>query len=169
MPTLTALVIEGPSSAVVGHDALNPDAEASKEAQGVEQEMQARAALFVGQDLRVGETGMIVDRQMHIFPADSAGLAPAGPIAGDPMADPTELAQLFDVDVEDLARGGPFVATDWLGRLERRQAIEAQPFEDAADGGGRNADLGGNLLAGVALPSQSLARRADGRRRLARR
>jgi hypothetical protein len=61
-----------------------------------------------------------------------------GPIAGDPMADPTELTQLFDVDVEDLARGRPFVATDWLGRLERRQAIEAQPFQHAADGGGRS-------------------------------
>jgi len=83
------------------------------------------------------------------------------------MAGPTELAQLFDVDVEDLARGCPFVATDRFGGLERRQAIEAQPFQDAADGGGRNADLGANLRAGVALPSQSLDRRANGGRRLA--
>ena len=65
---------------------------------------------------------MVVDRQMHIFPADPAGLALAGPIAGDPMADPIELAELFDVDVDDLARGGAFIATDRFGRLERRQA-----------------------------------------------
>ena len=96
---------------------------------------------------------MVVDRQMHIFPADPAGVALAGPIAGDPMADPTELAQLFDVDMDDLSRGGPFVATDWLGRLERRQAIEAPAFEDAADSCRRNADLGGDLRAGMALPA----------------
>jgi hypothetical protein len=47
---------------------------------------------------------MVVDRQMHMFPADPAGVALAGPVAGDPMAGPTELAQLFDVDVDDLAR-----------------------------------------------------------------
>jgi hypothetical protein len=41
---------------------------------------------------------------MHMFPADPAGVALAGPVAGDPMAGPTELAQLFDVDVDDLAR-----------------------------------------------------------------
>jgi hypothetical protein len=110
---------------------------------------------------------MVVDRKMHVFPADSTGVALAGPIAGDPMADPAELIELFDVDRDDLARRGPFVATDWLGRLERRQTIEAQPFQDAADGGGRNADLGGNLIAGMALPAQSLDRRADGGRCLA--
>ena len=110
---------------------------------------------------------MVVDRQMHIFPADPAGVALAGPVAGDPVADPIELAELFDVDVDDLAGRGAFIATDRLGRLERRQAVEAQPLEDAADGGRRNADLGGDLLAGMALPAQSLDRRADGRRRLA--
>ena len=85
------------------------------------------------------------------------------------MADPIEFAKLFDLDVDDLASGCPFMATDPFDRLERRQAIEAPAFADAADGGGRNADLGGDLLAGVALPAQSLDRRANGRRRLARR
>jgi hypothetical protein len=59
-----------------------------------------------------------------------------------------------------------FIATDRLGRLERRQpieaqafeaqAFEAQAFEDATDGGGRDADFRGDLIAGVALPAQSL-------------
>ena len=48
---------------------------------------------------------MVVDRQMHMFPTDPARIGLAGSIAGDPMAGPTELAQLFDVDVDDLARG----------------------------------------------------------------
>ena len=68
---------------------------------------------------------MVVDRRMHMFPADPARIAFAGPIAGDPMAGPTELAQLLDVDVDDLAKGCPLIATDRFGRLERRQPIEA--------------------------------------------
>jgi hypothetical protein len=131
------------------------DAEASKEAQGVEEETQAGASLLVRQDIRIGEPRMVVDRQMHIFPADPAGLVLAGAVAGDTVADLIELAELFDVDVDDLTRGGAFVATDRLGRLERRQPIEPQPFEDAADGGRRDSDFRGDLLAGVALPAQN--------------
>ena len=98
---------------------------------------------------------------MHIFPADPAGVALADPVAGDPVTDPIELTELLDVDGDDLAGRGAFIATDRLGRLERRQpieaqAFEAQAFEDATDGGGRDADFRGDRLAGVALPAQSL-------------
>ena len=60
---------------------------------------------------------MVVDRQMHIFPADPAGIALAGALAGDPVTDPIELAELLDVDVDDLAGRGAFIAADRLGRL----------------------------------------------------
>ena len=93
---------------------------------------------------------MVVDRQMHILPADPAGVALAGPVAGDPVTDPIELAQLLDVDVDDLAWGGALVAADRLGRLERRQPVEPSR-RDAADVPG-NAPRG-DLLA-VALPAQ---------------
>jgi hypothetical protein len=65
------------------------------------------------------------------------------------------MSELLDVDVDDLAWVLAFITADRLGRLERRQAVEAQPFQDAADGGGRNADFGGDLLARIALPAQS--------------
>ena len=112
---------------------------------------------------------MVVDRQMHIFPSDSAGVALAGAVAGDPMADAIELAELFDVDVEDLAWGGSLVAAHRLGWLERRQPVEPEPAKNAADRCRRNTDLGGDLIAGAALPAQSLDRRRGGWRRLARR
>ena len=57
---------------------------------------------------------MVVDRQMHIFPADPTGVALTCPITGDPMADPVELAELFDVDVDDFAGGSAFIAADRL-------------------------------------------------------
>jgi hypothetical protein len=39
------------------------------------------------------------------------------------MTDPIELAQLFDVDVDDLAWGGPLITAHRLSRLQRRQAL----------------------------------------------
>ena len=65
---------------------------------------------------------------MHIFPADPARIALADPVAGDPVADPIELAEFLDVDMDDLAGRGAFIAADRLGRLERRQPIEAQAY-----------------------------------------
>jgi len=59
--------------------------------------------------------------------------------------------------VEDLAGVGALVAARRLDGLDRRQPVEAQASESAADGGGRNADLGGDLLArgGVAAKPRS--------------
>ena len=54
----------------------------------------------------------------------------------------------LNVDVDDLAGRRAFIAADRLGRLERRQPIEAQAFEDATDGGDRDADFRSDLLAG---------------------
>jgi hypothetical protein len=106
---------------------------------------------------------------MHVFPADLAGVALAGPVAGDPVADLIEFAELLDVDVQDLAWVVPLVAADRLGRFERRHPAEAEPAKNAADRRRRHADRGGDRLAGVTLPAQSLDRRAHGRRSLARR
>jgi len=58
---------------IVGHDALDRDAVLVEEPQGVEQEAQAGAALLVGQDLRIGQAGMVVDGQVKVFPPDPPG------------------------------------------------------------------------------------------------
>ncbi len=55
---------------------------------------------------------MIVDRQMHVFPADPSGLALSRPVAGDAVADAIELAQLLDVDVNDLAGRGALITAE---------------------------------------------------------
>src|ERR1019366_3631122 len=121
----------------------------------------------VGQDFRVSHAGMVVDRQMQIFPADPAAVALALAIAGDAMADLLETTELFDVDVDDLAGMLALVAAHRLGRFQCREPVEAAPPQDAAHGRGRDADLYGNLLGGVALPAQSLDGCARGRRCLA--
>ena len=104
-----------------------------------------------------------------ILPADLAmgAVALACSIAGDAMAEPIELAELLDVDVDQLTRVLALIAPDRFSRLQRGELVEAEPPQDPADSRRRDADLGGNLLAGVALPAQSLDRRALGRRCLA--
>jgi hypothetical protein len=59
--------------AVVGPDAAELDAKASKEAQSVKEKAQAGSAFFVGQDFRVGQARVVIDRRMQAFPTDSPG------------------------------------------------------------------------------------------------
>src|SRR5258705_11220525 len=92
---------------------------------------------------------------MDKLPADAAGIALTGPIAGDAMADTIELTELFDVDVDQLAGPLTLIAAHRFGGLQGAQSIEAQPLEDAAHRGGRDTDVGGDRLAGQALAAQA--------------
>ena len=70
------------------------------------------------------------------------------------MADALEAAELLDVDVDQLAGMLALVAAHRLGRLQGGEAVEAEALEDAADGRRRDAEFGGDLLAGEALTAQ---------------
>ena len=52
-------------------------------------------------------------------------VALTGSIAGDAMADPVEFAELFDVDMDQLAGVFTLVAPDRFGRLQVAQLVEA--------------------------------------------
>ena len=104
---------------------------------------------------------------MTIFPAEPWALALTSAIAGDAVTDLLETTQLLDVDVDHLARFLALIAAHRLGRLQVAYPVQSQPAQDAADGGRRHADLGRDLLAGVALAAQNLDDRACGRRCLA--
>ncbi len=109
--------------------------------------------LLVGQDLAEGDTGVVVDANVQILPADASSVALAGAVAGDAVARSVEAAELLDVDVDELAGVLAFVAPYRLGRFERLEAVEAEPPQDTADGGGRDAELGGDLCAAPTLPA----------------
>ena len=104
---------------------------------------------------------------MDELPADAAVVALAGAVTGDAVPYLVELAELLDVDVDELA--GPIaLVTPWrLGRLERAQPVEAEPLEDTADGGRRDTDLGGDGLAGQALTAKGFDAIDDSLRRRA--
>jgi hypothetical protein len=114
-----------------------------------------------------GDAGGVVDADMDELPTDPARVALTSPVTRDAMADPIEFTQLFDVDVDQFAGAFALIAAHGLGQFQCRQPVETQPPQNAADGCRRHTGLGGDLLAGVALPTQCLDSRACGGRRLA--
>ena len=83
-------------------------------------------------------------------------LVKAGASRSPVMRWPTvEAAELLDVDVDHLA--GPRARSGAPARwVPVHDPVEAKPLEDAADGGWREIEFGGDLLAGAALPAKHL-------------
>src|SRR5260370_34820279 len=102
-----------------------------------------------------GQARGVVDADMDELPADTGGVALALAVSGDAVADLIEFAELFDVDVDHLARPLALVAAGRFSRFQGAQLVEAQALEHAAHRGSRDADLGGDLLAGHPLAAQA--------------
>src|SRR4051795_10457019 len=147
------------AGAIVGHHTGNRDAEV----RGVGDrrlEEGDRALLFlVGEDLREGHPGGVVDADVDELPSDAPALALTGSVAGDAIADTVEAAELFDIDVDQFAGMFALVAANRRGGFERLDAVEAEAPEDAADRGRRDADRGCDLPARPALAAQGFDRR----------
>ena len=114
----------------------------------------ALSFLLVGQDLAEGDTGVVVDANVQILPADAASVALAGAVAGDAVAWAVEAAELLDIDVDEFAGVLAFVAPHRLGRFERLEAVEPEAPQDTADGRGGDPDLGRDLRAAPTLPAE---------------
>ena len=59
---------------------------------------------LVWRDVGDGDTRVIVDADMEVFPAAAAVIAPAFAIAGGAMTDLIEIAKIFYIDMDQLAR-----------------------------------------------------------------
>lgn len=136
-----------------------------EEGRGAAQEPRAGLAPLVGQDLHVGQPGVVVHSGVDIVIARAAARSGgADPVLGGrPAVDAlatagTQPAELLDIEVEQLAGVGAFVAADdpagWP--VHDGQPVEAQPAKDAVDGGGR--PTSGSIHAGPSLrPRRSRA------------
>src|SRR3981189_2203272 len=144
------------TTAVVGHDAGDGDAEAFVVSHGRLEEGSGTIGFLVGLDLGERDAGVIVDADVDELPADAATVALAGPITGDAVTDLVETTELFDIDVDHIARSGPLIAAHRLARLQVADPVQSQPPQDAADGGRGNTNFSRDLLAGVALAAQCL-------------
>ena len=138
--------------AVVGHDALDGDAQGGEPGDGALEEGHGTFLALVGEDLGVGEARGVVDADMQEVPADAALLA--APVAGDAVADAIDPAQLLDVDVNELARLVALVADDLGLGVEGREPSEATPAQDQPDGGDRPAEPAGDGGSGQALAAE---------------
>jgi hypothetical protein len=92
------------AGAVVGHDPLGGDAEACVIGDSGLEEGNGAASAFGLHDPAEGDAGGVVEGNMDELPTDAAVVALAGPVTGDAMTDLLELAELFDVDVDQLTR-----------------------------------------------------------------
>ena len=109
--------------AVVGHHPLDPDAEAGEPGQGPPEEGHRTLLALVGQDLRVGEPGGVVDADMEEVPATAAFLA--APVAGDSVPDAVDPPELLDVEVDQLARAIALIADDRGLSVQGGEAVPA--------------------------------------------
>src|SRR5258708_18138243 len=125
------------AGAVVGHDAHDLDAEACVIGEGGLEEGRGALLPLIGHHFGNGDAGRVVDADVDELPAEPfaapAPIALASAIAGDAVSEAIDPAELLDVDVDELARVLPLVATHRLGRLPRPPPVEA-PAPPAARG-----------------------------------
>ncbi len=69
-----------------------------------------RAAGFTRARLREADPDVVVDGRMHAFPTGTVHAV--APIAGDAVAWPHDQAELLDVQVQQIARRGVFIALE---------------------------------------------------------
>jgi len=114
------------TGAVVGHDSFDLDAVAGEELQRPLKEGDCGDGFLVFEDFDVGEAGGVVDGDVNELPALLVGfavIALGGPTGGpgDPVAGPGDLAELLDVDVDQLAGPGALIAL--RGSIPRRPSL----------------------------------------------
>ncbi len=126
------------------------------------------ASGFVRENGGKGEARVIVDGEVKILPARAADMVELA-VAGDAMARADNTSQLLDVEVEEVARSGAFVANDRRRRFESGETMEAVPAKNAADGGfgelGFGRDLKARQLVAAESKDASDAERMGGKRR----
>ena len=118
------------AGAVVGHDAADMNAEAGEVSDGLAQEAAGRDGLFIGQHGGESDAGVVVDSDVEELPTGAASFILR--IAGDAMPGFMDTGQLFDVDVQQIAGSGMFVADDGRSGLEHTDLVQAQSGQDAA-------------------------------------
>jgi hypothetical protein len=91
---------------------------------------------------------MIIDGDVKIFPA---GVMSSAAATVGTNLDVRETAQLFDIEMQQIAGSGMLVADEWDSGLQIAHAIQTQTAEDAADSSAATTSESCNVQAGEAL------------------
>src|SRR4051795_6925863 len=106
---------------VIGQQAPDADAPLAIPGQRATQKGGTRVARISGEHFRVGQSRRIIDGHVQKLPPDAAD--PRAPIAVNPMTDPGDTSEPFQIHMEEIAGIWPLVAADHRGRLEQRDPI----------------------------------------------
>jgi len=133
------------AAAVVGQYPVDVDVVGGEERGGSGPERGCGGALFVVEDLAVGQAAVGVDRGVHERVPDLAPVTLAahrGTAVGSPAATAWDAAQLLDVEVDQLARAGHLHAPDRFPRrpVEVVEPVDAMTGQDGVHGGGGDLD-----------------------------
>ena len=115
---------------VVGEHALDHDPLLGVPGDRAAQEGSAVFLALAGQELAVGEPGVVVDRHVQMLPAGAAGAVDA--VLADAFADRPEAAKLLRVHMQELARPLALIA-DARVAASARQPRAARPAQHLAD------------------------------------
>ena len=109
------------TAAVVSQQSAHADAVASEKVNGILEEGDGGVGLLIGQDLSEGQAGVIVDGDVQGLPSGMFVLAATASV-GAP-GDLLEAGHALDVEMEQIAGSGMFVAHDGRGGCRSRQRL----------------------------------------------
>ena len=140
------------AGAVVAHDGFGFDAEGAEIAERGVEELDRAVLTFIGHDPSKRDPGSVIDRDMDVFPAGAPDQIAA--VASDAVAGPLDARELFDVQVDELARALAFVAMDRRRRIEQGETVEMVAPQEPRDGGPGERRLARNLEPGQPVVAQ---------------
>jgi hypothetical protein len=140
------------TAAVVGEQGAHADAVASEEVQGIAQEGDGGVGLLIGQDLSEGQAGVVVDGDVQSFPSGMFVLAATASVSA--LRDLLEAGHALDVEMEQIAGSGMFVAHDGRGGMQIAPATEPSAAQNAADGSRTDGGAACDLIAGSMVTAQ---------------
>jgi hypothetical protein len=116
------------------------------------QEGDGGVGLLIGQDASEGHARVIIDGDVQGLPSGMFVLAAAAAVAAPRHL--LEAGQAFDVEMEQIAGSGMFVAHDGWGRMQIAPATETGAAQNAADGGRTDGGTTRDLIPGCVAAAQ---------------
>src|SRR6266446_1241613 len=118
----------GIARAIVRHHALEPDAKLCKISNGGLKEGDRTLLALIGQHLHERDPRGIVDADMDELPTDAVVTVDRARISpGDAVAHRADSAELFDIEMDELARMLAFITPYRFGRLQGTELVQSQP------------------------------------------
>ena len=121
------------AGAVIGEDSPDREAEAGEVGPRHVEEHECGTVLLVGQDGSEADAAVIVDGDVQVLVSGAARLPRS--IAVNAVSGLDDAGQALDIEVDEVAWAGMFVAHDRGRRIERLEPVHAVAAQNAADGG----------------------------------